>query len=65
MLLALTHPSWSADLPQLSLCGKEYRPEGVDFVQAIFLSSLNRGSQYRIFSSHHSHMTLDCVKFKL
>ena len=31
MLLALTRPSRSADLSQLSLCGKQYKPEGVSF----------------------------------
>jgi hypothetical protein len=31
MLLALTRPSRSADLSQLSLHGKQYKPEGVTF----------------------------------
>ena len=32
MLLALTRPSRSADLSQLSLCGKRYKPDGVSFL---------------------------------
>ena len=46
MLLALTRPSRSADLSQLSLHGKRYKPEGVAFTpQAAWLSNLDKGSQ--------------------
>ena len=43
MLLALTRPSRSADLSQLSLRGKQYKPEGVSFAPSSLAKQSRQG----------------------
>jgi len=43
MLMALTRPSRSADLSQLSLCGKQYKPEGAAFLPSSLAKQSRQG----------------------
>ena len=43
MLMALTRPSRSADLSQLGLCGKQYKPEGVAFLPSSLAKQSRQG----------------------
>ena len=49
MLLALSRPSRSADLSQLSLCGKQYKPEGVSFAPNSLAKQSRQGKQITEF----------------
>ena len=43
MLLALTRPSRSADLSQLNVCGKQYKPQGVAFAPGCLAKQSRQG----------------------
>ena len=62
MLLALTRPSRSADLSQLSLIGKQYKPEGVAFIPSGLAKQSRQGKTISEFFSLPSHMILICVR---
>lgn len=45
MLLALTRPSRSADLSQLSLSGKHFKPDGVSFIPSSLVKQSQQGKR--------------------
>ena len=49
MLLALTHPSRSADLSQLNLQGKVYKPDGVVFIPGALAKQCRQGKPVNEF----------------
>ena len=49
MLLALTRPSRSADLSQLDIRGKQYKPDGVVFVPASLAKQSRQGKPVTTF----------------
>ena len=49
MLLALTHPSRSADLLQLSLLGRQYKPDGVLFLPRSLAKQFRQGKPVTSF----------------
>ena len=53
MLLALTRPSRSADLSQLSLSGKRYKPDGVVFAPTSLAKQSRQGKQITEFFFPH------------
>ena len=56
MLLALTHPSRSADLSQLSLCGEQYQPEGVSFAPSGLAKQSRQGELITVSFQHDSRL---------
>ena len=49
MLMALTHPSRSADLSQLSLSGRQFKPDGVVFIPGSLAKQSRQGKQITEF----------------
>ena len=49
MLLALTRPSRSADLSQLNVCGKQYKPQGVAFTPGSLAKQSRQGKPITVF----------------
>ena len=67
MLMALTRPSRSADLSQLSLHGKQYKPEGVAFIPTSLAKQSRQGKPITEFffpSFPHNHGLCPVVTMK-
>ena len=61
-LLAVTHPSRSADLAKLDVKRLRYERSGVTSSRQQWQNSLAQGSLLLNYFFHHSHRTLHCVR---